>query len=78
MSSWAARDVKCPFYKSNSPTQIVCEGIDDSTAIKLNFENKEKCKQYMWKYCNLVKNYGNCQLAWLLTKKYDIQTENQQ
>lgn len=72
MSSWAGRDVKCPFYKSNSPTQIVCEGIDDSTVLKLIFGNKEECKKYMWKHCNSIKNYGNCWLAQMLEGKYDL------
>lgn len=78
MSSWAARDVKCPFYQSNSPTQIVCEGVADSKALKLDFKNKEICKKHMRRYCNSIKNYGNCQLARMLEGKYDIQTENQQ
>ena len=60
----------CPFYKSEDPMKIYCEGVEDGTSIHLAFFSSSiEKKQYCRRYCQ--SNYCDCLIAKALFSKYE-------
>lgn len=70
MAKWAARDVKCPFFKNLTEQQLSCEGLDDKSIIRVDFGDKEGRSKHQKCYCNSIKDYSNCLIAQMLMGKY--------
>lgn len=71
MAKWAARDVKCPFFRGLSEQQMSCEGVSDSSMIRLDFKGREGRREHQGHYCNSIKNYDKCPIAQMLMGKYE-------
>ena len=71
MAKWAARDVKCPFFRSLTDHQLSCEGIDDNSVVRVDFKGKEGRRNHQECFCNSVINYKNCLIAQMLKGKYE-------
>lgn len=59
----------CPFYHSQDPQRICCEGITDYCSTHQAFGDAKKRKEHSLKYCN--DNYMECPHAQTLLKKWD-------
>jgi len=68
--------VRCPFYDKGASHYIQCEGLNNTSAVKLLFfddkeqTQKEKRDAYSRKYCE--SNYESCELYKLLIHKYEV------
>lgn len=70
MSDFIAKDILCPFFKDihTSKQSIYCEGIDDSSVIKIKFIQKKQFEfQVKGKCCS---DYKHCMIACMQYKKY--------
>lgn len=67
-------EAKCPFFIKSDPTTIVCEGIDDSSRLKLIFCRKDGgglkvCRDnHRCSYCDT--KYKDCPIYKMLEEKY--------
>lgn len=43
--------VKCPYYKGEEKQKIVCEGVQDGTAMHLAFDTQDNLRKYKNKFC---------------------------
>lgn len=75
MASFNDKWVRCPFYGRDDSNGIICEGVQDNTALRLMFQDKHGGKQaeakrcYMETYC--MGKYQYCRLARMLEMKYE-------
>ncbi|MCI8611045.1 MAG: hypothetical protein HFE66_03890 [Clostridiales bacterium] len=70
MKRYESKSAICPFYKSEDPMKIYCEGVEDGTSIHLAFFSSSITKkQYCRRYCQ--DKYCDCRIAKMLTQKYD-------
>lgn len=60
--------VQCPFYKSDEPQIIRCEGVEDCTALHLAFSTRTQLKEYKKKCCRT--DWGKCMIAQMLNRKW--------
>lgn len=62
MESWAAVDVKCPFFLSEDGRSklIRCEGFTDDCTTMIKFRNGGKKAQHMGIFCN--DRYACCEI----------------
>lgn len=75
MSDYIAKDVMCPFFKDihSSKQSIYCEGINDSSVIKIKFIFKKQFDSHVKiKCCN---DYKHCMIACMQYKKYNQSEE---
>lgn len=63
--------VVCPFYNGELGRQIVCEGIEEDSAITVTFKSKEGRVQYQRMYCSRICGYKRCALCKAISQKYD-------
>jgi len=61
------KEILCPYYKSESSTEIVCEGIVGERNLSV-FHNKAAKEEYTYDFCN--GNYHGCPLCIELDAKY--------
>ena len=65
------KDVVCPYYKYEAPQMIYCEGVDETTALHLAFDAKDRMKAYIKARC--CHRWKECLIAQMLNKKYDYE-----
>jgi len=68
-SSHGTAEVLCPFFRAHSPLEIGCEGITDSTVIKLIFSGKKERDLHESIFCAM--HYRNCELYRAIMEKYE-------
>lgn len=62
--------VLCPFFKTSSGKQILCEGIKNANGTLLIFSSESNRKRYMADICKT--NYKECDIKKAINKKYDF------
>lgn len=62
-------DAKCPFYKRNSNSIIVCEGVEYDSTIHLSFATEKSGTDYKMFYCDA--RYERCPVYRMLLGKYE-------
>lgn len=60
---------KCPFYKSDEPQKIYCEGVIPGTSIHLAFESRSEMTLYRREYCERA--FAECRVYQMCDDKYD-------
>lgn len=63
-----SKEVKCPFYKDETPEAIRCEGVISVACIN-NFRGRETKQKHKRRYCNT--EYEDCEHYKTVIKKYD-------
>lgn len=66
---YESSEVDCPFYHSETPQKLYCEGVKDGTSIHLAFASSLMMKQYREEHC--CSNYDSCIIAGMLFQKYE-------
>lgn len=66
---YESSEVDCPFYHSETPQKLYCEGVAAGTSIHLAFESASRMKQYRAEHC--CSNYDGCIIAAMLFGKYE-------
>ena len=69
MKRYISKEVQCPFYHSEEPQKICCEGIWEENTIHLCFGTPSQQTEYKEIFCNT--NYHNCLIADMLFKTYE-------
>ena len=69
MADYGSQDVKCPFYKKDNKTKIICEGVINDTCTQ-PFKSTKKKEIYKNNYCCTF-HYKECPYFKLLDRKYD-------
>lgn len=67
--NYNATKVVCPFYQDDSPKSIICEGVFSRFCVQ-NFSEGEKKKAHIKNVC-ACNDYKKCEIAKILSKKYD-------
>lgn len=68
---WDFRSVsiKCPFFRGHTPTEIGCEGITETTLLKLIFPNRAERDKHEDIFC--MCRFENCELYRAINEKYE-------
>lgn len=67
--------VKCPYYGRDDSNGIICEGVQEGTALRLMFNQKKGGKDveskmaYMHRFC--MEDYYFCPICEMLDNKYE-------
>jgi len=70
MASRRSQYVKCPFYKTDEPLRIKCEGFCEGIInAHLIFGLRQACQDYIDLYCN--EEYEKCRLYRAVNEKYE-------
>ena len=69
MKRHISKEVLCPFYHSEDPQKICCEGVEENSSLHLAFSTPQQQREYKAVFCN--KNYDACYIAAMLYKKYE-------
>lgn len=64
MSSYIAKDVRCPYYKREEGVKISCEGVEDNTIIQLVHRSNKGRLEYQRFFC--CEHYNTCPIAIML------------
>jgi len=59
----------CPFYDSETPQKIICEGLVKCSRIHLTFGTRQSAIEYKKEYC--YDDYGLCKIAQALAARYE-------
>lgn len=59
-NSWRSVVAVCPFFRSDQPCAIFCEGIVDRSTIRLSFKRKEDCDLQFGVFCAAA--FKNCEI----------------
>lgn len=73
LNSRIAKYVVCPYYLSDQPSKILCEGIQDKAYMHLVFQNCNDKKPYMTTFCCDNENYKNCRICEMLDLKHSME-----
>lgn len=65
---YTCSDVLCPFYHCEDPRRIICEGVQENSAIHLTFPNAGDKANYKESHCQ--RNYESCLVEEALERKY--------
>lgn len=69
MSSYIAKDVRCPYYKKDDGVKICCEGVEDSdSSLHIVFPSTGKRIEYQREKC--CRDYNLCLIAAMNNRKY--------
>lgn len=68
---YAARYVKCPFYRGNDSNSIVCEGLNKGNTIHIVYKSKAEKKNHMDRHCDSIEGCCHCRVYQMLYKKYE-------
>lgn len=60
----------CPFYRTEHPLNLVCEGFTRTSESMIMFQERSDRALWQSAYC-FTNKYKNCPLAETLLKKYD-------
>lgn len=78
MKRYFSTYVVCPYYCSEEPQKIYCEGCKEKTTIHLAFESSKDKKDYKKAFCCSMKNYDNCRIADMLNLKHIMESEKRE
>ena len=59
----------CPFFRGNNPTEIGCEGITESSTLRLIFRCRADRHQHETIFC--ADHYNCCELYRAITQQYE-------
>lgn len=62
-------EVKCPFFRGHTYTDIGCEGITSNTTIKLSFTSVSGLRAHEKIFC--CDHFRNCELYAAIIKQYE-------
>lgn len=65
--SYRGSNVRCPFYKDDTPCAIKCEGLVSQVCAQ-NFSTRDEKIGYMRRYCEC--DYTHCIIAQKIEEKY--------
>ena len=60
---------KCPYYNGEEKQKIVCEGVQEGSAIHMAFDTPQNRRDYKKCFCN--RGYNSCLVADMLNRKWD-------
>ena len=61
--------VQCPYYGEERDKQILCEGVEKGSILRLCFGNSGQKRRYKARLCRA--KWPQCRLARMLNEKYD-------
>lgn len=61
--------IRCPFFRGHTPTEIGCEGITDDTLLKLIFPCRTARDRQEDIFC--MQHFEKCELYEAINKKYE-------
>ena len=65
------RYVICPFFRSQGPLVIKCEGVPGVKTTRLNFETSTEKILYRREHCESFNYEDNCDVCRQILKKYN-------
>lgn len=69
-TQWGAEEIKCPFFRSHTNVEILCEGVTDDSTIRMLFRNRKGRERQEQIFC--AGRYENCEIYRAIMKaKYD-------
>ena len=68
---YAAKFVKCPFYRNHDANRIVCEGLKDGNTINLVYESHTDRVEYLQAVCCDILSSRDCPIHMMLQQKYE-------
>lgn len=68
-AEYTSQSALCPFYQSEVPQSIKCEGVEDGTALHMTFDSRDHKTAYKERFC--CGKYYNCILCMMLEAKYE-------
>ena len=71
MAHYAAKFVKCPFYKRNDNNRIICEGVSKKNKLHLVFEDPISKSRYMKDHCNGIQTCQSCLIHKVMSEKWE-------
>lgn len=63
--------IQCPFFHSDNFNSILCEGGEDTVAIRQTFKNVPAREAWQDKYCKSIKGCEDCFLYKNAYEKYE-------
>ena len=69
MNKTAGANTVCPFFVSDAPTKITCEGVEDHTLCTTQFRTNIDKKLHQDACCYSIFGYKRCAMAIVLFKK---------
>lgn len=61
--------VVCPYYKTNNPSAIYCEGFENGMVVHIAFASRDQLVNYKSRYCRRH-CWARCPLATTLNRKW--------
>lgn len=61
--------VQCPFYKSSTDNEILCEGAADRQTVTVRNRSRSEHRKYMARYCE--EGYKECLYYRAANEKYE-------
>lgn len=69
-ATWYAADIKCPFFRAHSRTEIRCEGFVEQSSTGMLFQRPSDKLRQQHDYCE--REYTKCEIyRALMSAKYD-------
>lgn len=68
--------VVCPYFHSDQPSKILCEGVQKNTSNHLVFQDCKDKKPYMQEFCFSMENHKNCRICDMLDLKNCIDKDD--
>lgn len=69
-TQWGAEEVKCPFFRSHTYVEILCEGVTDDSTIRMLYRNRKGREKQERIFC--ADRYKNCEIyRAIMSAKYD-------
>lgn len=69
MSSYMAKNVKCPYYGKEDDVKIHCDGVEEGTFIHLVFASPSMRRNYQLDVC--CDDYESCPIAEAHRRKWE-------
>lgn len=68
MKHYQDKNVLCPFYHQEKPSVLMCEGVEDGSALQLTFDSSIHKADYKDDYC--CEDWEKCRISKMLNDKY--------
>ena len=69
-NSYVSAEVVCPFYQSEFPKKIKCEGFVDNVFIHVFFTSNAKKNRHKAVFCECLEEHVNCPVYQMAAQKY--------
>jgi hypothetical protein len=70
LSSFIAKDVRCPYYKKEDGVKICCEGFEENSSIHMIFPSAKKRRLYQLQRCCI--DYKKCPIVKINDERWGI------